>query len=61
MELVREAVGFFGVAGLAKSHCGFVQRARSDGRIIVEQSDAFKCFPCIIEISASRRWLGLCD
>ena len=51
-QLVRQAVGFFGIAGLAKGKRGFVQRARSDGWVVVEQRDAFKCFAGVIEIPA---------
>ena len=51
-QLVREAICFLGIAGLAKGKRGFVQRARSDGWVVVEQRDAFKCFARVIEVSA---------
>jgi hypothetical protein len=37
---------------LAKGYRGFVQRARSDGRIVVKQSDAFESFAGVIEVPA---------
>src|SRR5262245_18440230 len=51
-QLAREAVCFFGVARLAKCHRSFVQRAWSDGRIVIKQSDAFESFASVIEVSA---------
>ena len=51
-QLTREAVCFLGVTRLAKCHRGFVQRARSDGWIVVKQGDAFESFAGVIELSA---------
>ena len=51
-QLAREAVCFLGVTRLAKCHRGFVQRARSDGWIVVKQGDAFKSFAGVIEVPA---------
>src|SRR5205814_3730879 len=51
-QLAREAVCFLAVAGLAKGHGGFVQRARSDGWIVVKQSYAFESLAGVIEVSA---------
>ena len=39
-QLVREAVCFLGVTRLAKCHRSFVQRARSDGWIVIKQGDS---------------------
>ncbi len=52
VQLVREPIGFLGVAGLAKGERGLVERARSNGWVVVEQRDALKCFAGIIEVSA---------
>ena len=51
MQLVREAICFLGIAGLAKGERGLVERARSDGWVVVEQRDALKCFAGVIEVS----------
>src|SRR5207247_1223171 len=51
-QLAREAVCFLGVTRLAKCHRGFVQRARSDGWIVIKQSDAFESFAGVIEVPA---------
>src|SRR5262245_6793582 len=51
-QLTREAVCFFSIAGLAKCNGSFVQRARSDGWIVVKQGDAFESFAGVIELSA---------
>src|SRR5215211_4902675 len=40
-QLAREAVCFPRITRLAKCHGGFVQRARSDGWIVIKQGDAF--------------------
>ena len=52
VQLVREPICFLGVAGLAKGERGFVERARSNGWVVVEQRDALKGFAGIIEVSA---------
>src|SRR4029077_14794962 len=49
-QLAREAVCFLGVTRLAKCHRGFVQRARSDGWIVIKQGDSLKSFASVIEI-----------
>src|SRR4029077_12048171 len=51
-QFARKAVCFLGVTRLAKCHRGFVQRARSDGRIVVKQGDAFESFAGVSEVPA---------
>ena len=51
VQLVREAICFLGIAGLAKCERGLVESARSDGWVVVKQSDAFECFAGVIEVS----------
>src|SRR6266404_1310757 len=51
-QLVREAVCFLSVTRLAKCHRGFVQRARSDGWIVIKQGDSLKSFAGVIEMPA---------
>src|SRR4029453_10061148 len=45
-------VCFLGFACVPKGQRRLVQRARSDSRIIVKQSDSLKSFASVIEISA---------
>ena len=51
-QLAREAICFLTVTRLAKCHRGFVQRARSDGWIVIKQGYSFKSFAGVIEIPA---------
>ena len=51
-QLAREAVCFLGVTRLAKCDRGFVQRARSDGWIVITQSDSLESFAGISEVPA---------
>src|SRR5215471_18942028 len=51
-QFVRQAICFLGVTRLAKCHRGFVQCARSDSWIVIEESYAFKSLAGIIEIPA---------
>ena len=52
VQLAREAVCFLGVTRLAKCDRGFVQRARSDGWIVIKQGDSLKSFASVIEVPA---------
>src|SRR5881394_3564881 len=51
-QLAREAVCFLGVTRLAKCHRGFVQRARSNGWIVIKQGDSLESFASVIEVPA---------
>jgi len=50
-QLAREAVCFLGFASLPICQGGFVECARSYGRIIVKQGHSLKRFAGVIEIS----------
>ena len=52
MQLSRQPVCFVGFACLPIRQCRFIQCSRSDGRIIVKQSDSLESFARVIEISA---------
>src|SRR5215217_7689876 len=51
-QLAGEAVCFVRLACLSERHRRFVQRTRSDRWIVIKESDAFKSFASIIEVSA---------
>ena len=51
-QLARETVCFLALTSLTKCQRGFVQRAWSDGWIVVKQGDSFKGFAGVIEVPA---------
>src|SRR6266540_1212080 len=51
-QFPRQSICFLGFAGLPICERGFVECTRSDGCVVVKQSDALKRFARVIEISA---------
>src|SRR5437867_5627591 len=47
-QFARQPVCFLHFASLSICQGGFVQGARSDGGIIVKESDTFKCFAGVV-------------